>query len=131
MASTGDGTLPPASDPGAVVFQVPAMDDTLGALLVGGLLATALWGVTCVQAASFFLSNSADRKWHKALVGFLWVLDTFDTVLDGHMLYHYLITNFFVPQAILFPVWCALFYELALAACLILSHWQERHRAQY
>lgn len=33
------------------------------------------------------------------------VLDTFDTVLNGHILYFYLVSNYLAPQAILFPVW--------------------------
>ncbi|KAJ7202061.1 hypothetical protein GGX14DRAFT_654667 [Mycena pura] len=98
MATTASPGLPA----GLPAFKV---DNTLGALLIAGLLATALWGVTCVQTFSFFAGGTADRAWQKTLVAFLWVLDTFDTVLNGHILYFYLVSNYLVPQAILFPVW--------------------------
>jgi len=50
---------------------LPHFDNTLGALLIGGLVATALWGVTCVQTFAFFMGETKDRAWHKALVAFL------------------------------------------------------------
>ncbi|KAJ7062123.1 hypothetical protein C8F01DRAFT_124886 [Mycena amicta] len=92
---------------------IPAVDNTLGALLAGGLAATALWGVTCVQTFSFFMSESSERPWLKTLVAFLWVLDTFDTILNGHILYFYLISNYFSPQAILVPVWSVIIHVAA------------------
>ncbi|KAJ7035209.1 hypothetical protein C8F04DRAFT_1099429 [Mycena alexandri] len=94
MASTA---LPP---PG-----LPKFDNTLGALLIGGLVATALWGVTCVQTYTFFMSGSTDRASQKTLVAFLWFLDTFDTFLNCHILYFYLVSNYLNPEAIIFPVW--------------------------
>ncbi|KAJ7474697.1 hypothetical protein FB451DRAFT_274509 [Mycena latifolia] len=99
---------PPMSPP--IIFHV---DNTLGALLVGGLVATALWGVTCVQTFTFFMSDATDRAWHKVLVAFLLVLDTFDTFLNCHILYFYLVTNYFAPQAILFPVWSVIIHVAA------------------
>jgi hypothetical protein len=92
---------------------VPKFDNTLGALLIGGLAATALWGVTCVQTYTFFMSGSTDRAWHKALVAFLLALDTFDTVLNCHILYFYLVTNYLAPQAIIFPVWSVITHVAA------------------
>ncbi|KAF7303645.1 hypothetical protein MIND_00593800 [Mycena indigotica] len=112
MANVGANStvLPPGQLP-----VLPAVDNTLGALLVGGLVATALWGVTCVQTFSFFLRVGADptRRLQKSLVAILWVLDTFDTVLNGHILYFYLITNYFAPQTILFPVWSVIIHVAA------------------
>lgn len=32
-------------------------------------------------------------------------LDTFDSVLNGHFLYHYMVTNFANPLAMMIPVW--------------------------
>jgi len=113
MATNGSA-LPLGGGPDGLPL-IPAVDNTLGALLVGGLAATALWGVTCVQASSFFLNGSNDRTWHKALVGFLWALDTFDTILNGHILYFYLISNYFSPQEILYPVWSVILHVAATA----------------
>lgn len=41
----------------------------------------------------------ASAKLHKRL------LDTFDSVLNGHILYYYLVTNYLNPLAIMTPVW--------------------------
>ncbi|KAJ7429900.1 hypothetical protein B0H11DRAFT_2264688 [Mycena galericulata] len=90
-------------------------DNTLGALLAGGLVAAALWGVTCVQTYIFFMSETTDRTWHKALVAFLVILDTFDTVLTCHILYFYLVSNYLAPQALEFPV-CSAVLDVAVTA---------------
>ncbi|KAJ7080612.1 hypothetical protein B0H15DRAFT_856553 [Mycena belliarum] len=92
---------------------IPHFDNTLGALLVGGMVATALWGVTCVQTYTFFMSCTTDRAWSKALIALLWVLDTFDTFLNCHILYFYLVTNYLAPQAIFFPVWSVIIHVAA------------------
>ncbi|THH29894.1 hypothetical protein EUX98_g4297 [Antrodiella citrinella] len=38
----------------------------------------------------------------------LWLLDTFDVFLNGHILYYYLVVNFFNPFALANPVWSIL-----------------------
>ncbi|KAJ6555146.1 hypothetical protein DFH09DRAFT_1262455 [Mycena vulgaris] len=97
----------------APVSAIPQFDNTLGALLIGGLVATALWGVTCVQTFTFFMGDTTDRAWHKALVAFLLCLDTFDTFLNCHILYFYLVTNYLAPQAIFSPVWSVIIHVAA------------------
>ncbi|KAF7377972.1 hypothetical protein MSAN_00221100 [Mycena sanguinolenta] len=99
--------------PLAPIVPVPKFDATLGALLVGGLVATALYGLTVLQTFAFFTSNITDRAAHKALVAFLFVLDTFDTFLNGHILYFYLVTNYLSPQAIATPVWSLIIHVAA------------------
>jgi hypothetical protein len=59
------------------------------------------------------MSETADHTLHKVLVAFLWVLDTFDTVLNTHILYFYLVTNYLQPQALLFPVWSVIIHVAA------------------
>jgi len=59
------------------------------------------------------MGGAADGASQKALVAFLLVLDTFDTVLNGHILYFYLVTNYLAPQAILFPVWSVIVHVAA------------------
>ncbi|KAF7984184.1 hypothetical protein HWV62_16874 [Athelia sp. TMB] len=41
-------------------------------------------------------------------VAALWILDTFDTALCCHILYHYLVSNFLNPAAMASPVWSIL-----------------------
>ncbi|KAF5381703.1 hypothetical protein D9615_005604 [Tricholomella constricta] len=104
------GTAPP--------LALPAFDNTLGALLVGGLVATGLWGVTCVQTFTFFARNSRDQALFKLMIAFLCVsferaLDTFDSILNGHILYHYLVTNYLNPTAIMEVIWSVIIHVAA------------------
>lgn len=85
--------------------KLPKFDNSLGALLIGGMVAMALWGVTCVQSYSYFTSPSKDRPFIKFTVAFLLILDTFDSALNTHILYHYMVTNYVNPFALLVPVW--------------------------
>ncbi|KAJ7434533.1 hypothetical protein B0H11DRAFT_2296276 [Mycena galericulata] len=61
------------------------------------------------------MSETTDRTWHKALVAFLVILDTFDTVLTCHILYFYLVSNYLAPQALEFPVWSAVLHVAVTA----------------
>ncbi|KAK0227343.1 hypothetical protein EDD85DRAFT_957958 [Armillaria nabsnona] len=85
-------------------------DNTLGALLVGGLVAMALWGITCVQGYTFFTTNQRDRVAFKVLIAFLLALDTFDSVLNGHILYFYLVKNYLNPLAVYAPTWSVILH---------------------
>ncbi|THU79309.1 hypothetical protein K435DRAFT_785899, partial [Dendrothele bispora CBS 962.96] len=96
----------PLSDP----LQLPKFDNTLGAVLLGGLLAMALWGVVCIQTYNFFMGKSRDKPAFKLLIAFLWTLDTFDSALNCHILYYYLVSNYLNPLAVLFPVWSVIIH---------------------
>ncbi|KAF8066978.1 hypothetical protein FPV67DRAFT_1221885 [Lyophyllum atratum] len=99
---------PPSGSPPPMAL--PAFDNTLGALLIGGLLSMVLWGVTCVQTFTFFTRKSRDRPTFKLMIAFLWVLDTFDSALNGHILYFYLVTNYLNPVAIGTPTWSVIIH---------------------
>ncbi|KAF5309036.1 hypothetical protein D9619_013559 [Psilocybe cf. subviscida] len=80
---------------------------TLGALLVGGLINAALWGVTCVQTYNYYVAiRNTDRRLFRLLIGFMWCLSTLDTIMGAHTLYHYMVIHFADPLAILAPIWC-------------------------
>ncbi|TFK64553.1 hypothetical protein BDN72DRAFT_261893 [Pluteus cervinus] len=83
----------------------PSFDDSLGALLVGGLVAMALWGVTCMQTYTHFTRKSTDRPAFRVMIAFLSALDTFDSALNAHILYYYMVTHFLDPLALLVPIW--------------------------
>ncbi|KAG9311251.1 hypothetical protein JVU11DRAFT_8335 [Chiua virens] len=86
----------------ALPFNV---DNTLGALLIGGLFAAAFWGITSVQAYIYFQRYPDDRPALKIIVVILWVLDTFDACLTSQILYYYLVINYMNPSSIGIPVW--------------------------
>ncbi|KAI0086476.1 hypothetical protein BDY19DRAFT_345224 [Irpex rosettiformis] len=73
-------------------------DNTLGALLFGGLVASILYGVTSMQTVIYYYqrghSRSADGWLIRTAVPLLWILATIDMGLIYHFLYSYLIFNY-------------------------------------
>ncbi|KAF9497033.1 hypothetical protein BDN71DRAFT_1505266 [Pleurotus eryngii] len=110
---------PTAAGAGAGVTLPSSMsfDSTLGSLLVGGLAAVALWGVTNVQTFNYFSRGSNDRPSFKLLILALWVLDTFDSALDGHILYFYLVSNYASPMAVMTLVWSIIIHVAITSVC--------------
>ncbi|KAA1472644.1 hypothetical protein DENSPDRAFT_872325 [Dentipellis sp. KUC8613] len=103
------------STPGLPVnpFEGVAWDNTLGALLIGGLLSGILYGITCTQCWVYYEKSSNDRLMLKFFVACLWLLDSFDFALNGHLVYHYLVTNYTNPLALTAkPVWSLLIHVL-------------------
>ncbi|KAF9559107.1 hypothetical protein CPC08DRAFT_763544 [Agrocybe pediades] len=116
MSNTTGSAIPPptgALPTGPIV--IPKFDGTLGSLLVGGLIAMALWGVTCVQTYNYFTRTNKDRLYLKVTVGLLWLLDTFDSALNGHILYYYMVSNYLNPLAIFHPVWSIIIHVAVTA----------------
>ncbi|KII84002.1 hypothetical protein PLICRDRAFT_435591 [Plicaturopsis crispa FD-325 SS-3] len=110
MASPSPMTSPSTPSPSLADVH---FDNTLGALLVGGLVAIALWGVACTQTYIYFENtyrHARDRAWLRSLIAVLWVLDTFDSCLHAHILYHYLVSNFLDPLAMAVPVWSVIIH---------------------
>ncbi|KIJ61815.1 hypothetical protein HYDPIDRAFT_42319 [Hydnomerulius pinastri MD-312] len=87
-----------------VHFDSPPVDDTLGVLFVGLLVATGLYGVLCTQ--TFIYTQVFDDGWLlKSLVALVWTFDTLHLVLIGNGVYYYLITNHMNPDALLTSTW--------------------------
>jgi len=69
-------------------------------------MAMALWGVTCVQAFTFFTRRSKkDSLLLKIGIALLWLLDTLQSGLDCHIVYHFLVTNYLNPIVISQTLW--------------------------
>ncbi|KAJ7206110.1 hypothetical protein GGX14DRAFT_397371 [Mycena pura] len=82
------------------------LDTTLGAIAVCYMLAWGLYGVMSTQTFSYFQKfNVSDSLWLKGLVAVLWLLDTLQLVLIGHVLYYWLITNYANPAVLADSVW--------------------------
>ncbi|KAL5501295.1 hypothetical protein ACEPAH_8555 [Sanghuangporus vaninii] len=73
---------------------VPALDDTMGVLFIGVVLAMALWGASSVQVYYYFNRYTKDELWMKTLVAVTWALDTTHQGLIIHTVYTYLITEY-------------------------------------
>lgn len=74
---------------------ITAPHDSIGVLLVGGLVSTALYGITCLQCFIFFHRFRTERKLLKFSVWLLFLLDTAHlAVFVGYSLYWYAVINF-------------------------------------
>ncbi|KAF8903696.1 hypothetical protein CPB84DRAFT_721957 [Gymnopilus junonius] len=67
-----------------------------------------LYGITCLQTYVYYRKGQRDHVSFKAIIYFLWLLDTFHLTLITHSLYFYLITSYANPVQLLFPTWSIL-----------------------
>ncbi|KAK6995859.1 hypothetical protein R3P38DRAFT_111245 [Favolaschia claudopus] len=71
------------------------LDNTLGTWLIGLILSSVLYGITCLQVYLYFTKScSRDRTILKAFVMGLFLLDTFHLSLVSHSMYSVVVTNF-------------------------------------
>ncbi|KAG6811938.1 hypothetical protein H0H92_005167 [Tricholoma furcatifolium] len=79
---------------------------TLGAILIGCIIAGMIYGASCFQMFKF--SQESKDPWiFKAIIFFLWVLDTTVMALIIHAVYHYAVIDYSNGLALEFPVWLA------------------------
>ncbi|KAH9045813.1 hypothetical protein EDB84DRAFT_1674369 [Lactarius hengduanensis] len=80
------------------VFAMPALipvHNTLGALFIGTVLSSIIYGVTWLQVYSYYSSHSSRDRWQfKSFVAFLMLVDSANVVFVIHTSYHVGITNF-------------------------------------
>ncbi|CCL99789.1 uncharacterized protein FIBRA_01811 [Fibroporia radiculosa] len=112
------------SDP--YVPVVPPTGETLngtyGAMLIGVLVAAILFGATNVQVYMYAIHNPHDSIWNKLVVGALWILDAVHTALCFHLVYWYLITNYYRPPELLDIVWSFKAQIIVVAILIIFVH---------
>ncbi|PBL04001.1 hypothetical protein ARMGADRAFT_1157989 [Armillaria gallica] len=99
-----------ASVPAGQPIELPAVDNTLGALYIGSSLATVLYGVICVQTFLYITSNRARYdSWAMKLLVFILFskahlnrsgLDTTQQCLMLAGMYRLLITDYANPDAL-------------------------------
>lgn len=104
-----------------ISFAGTNWDNTLGALLIGVLVSGMLFGLTCMQAYTYFeRARESDGKRLKGFVACLWcvcfvslalqwshdrvpscrLLDALDFALNCHTAYFFLVTNYTNPLAL-------------------------------
>ncbi|EIW52067.1 uncharacterized protein TRAVEDRAFT_54046 [Trametes versicolor FP-101664 SS1] len=69
------------------------MNETLGVLFIGTMVATVLYGVTLHQVQKYYKLYPQDIHWYRVLVPSLFVLETVHTALTADTYYYYLITG--------------------------------------
>ncbi|KAJ8092420.1 hypothetical protein PM082_023875 [Marasmius tenuissimus] len=98
---------------------------TIGAEFWGVMLATALWGVTCMQTWWYYDNYPNDHRTLKVLVAATWISDTVHEALILHIVYEAGISNFgdvesldrippFLYLEVLFNALTGLFVQLFL-----------------
>lgn len=88
--------------PTAQPIELPAFDNSLGALYIGSSLSTVLYGVICVQTFLYMTSNRTrfDSWAMKLLVFILFGLDTAQQCLMLAGMYRFLISDYANPAAL-------------------------------
>ncbi|KAF8188684.1 hypothetical protein BJ912DRAFT_391935 [Pholiota molesta] len=70
------------------------IDNTVGAIFLGVVGASLLFGITTLQAYWYYHSYYNDSRLHKCAVALLWTLDAFHLALVVHTVYAYAVTGF-------------------------------------
>ncbi|KDQ59280.1 hypothetical protein JAAARDRAFT_34011 [Jaapia argillacea MUCL 33604] len=83
----------------------PDISNTLGNLFLSLAVGAVLYGVTLTQAYVYFSRYHDDGRILKFLVVVICVLDGLNLVFTTHLVYHYVITNFGVFEALNHVVW--------------------------
>ncbi|KAH9027096.1 hypothetical protein EDB85DRAFT_2276781 [Lactarius pseudohatsudake] len=82
------------------------LHNTLGALFIGTVLSSLLYGITWLQVYSYYNSHCSRDRWPlKSFVAFLMLLDTTNLVFIIYTFYHIGITNFGDYQSLAFKTW--------------------------
>ncbi|KAJ8489806.1 hypothetical protein ONZ45_g13438 [Pleurotus djamor] len=71
-----------------------AIDNTMGATLLGAMGAAILFGITNIQVFNYFMWYPTDALFNKVIVLFLWAFEVFHVFLTTHAIYFYLISSF-------------------------------------
>ncbi|KAJ3997772.1 hypothetical protein F5050DRAFT_1806541 [Lentinula boryana] len=75
-------------------LQSKTIDNTLGAVFIGIVGATFLFGITTLQVYLYYHHYRRDSRFHKLAVAVLWILDIVHLVLIVHAVYHYAVNGF-------------------------------------
>ncbi|KAL4250710.1 hypothetical protein ABKN59_005496 [Abortiporus biennis] len=83
-----------------VHLVVPKLDNTLGAMFIGLIVSSILYGITCVQTYVYYVDNKTkDRVVLRSMVAVLWILNTLDMVFITHCVYYFAVTNYANPTS--------------------------------
>ncbi|EKM50944.1 uncharacterized protein PHACADRAFT_187582 [Phanerochaete carnosa HHB-10118-sp] len=80
----------------SVPLENPIIIDAMpqyGGALIGAIISTALWGISCMQMFMYFLNFDSDRWTVKLFVVYLWIADTVVEIVGFVGLFESLITR--------------------------------------
>lgn len=82
------------------------VNNTLGALLIGTILSSIIYGVTLLQVYSYYNSQCSRDRWPlKSFVFFLMLVDSINMTFIIYTTYHIGVTNFGDYRTIIFVPW--------------------------
>ncbi|OSC98177.1 hypothetical protein PYCCODRAFT_1346148, partial [Trametes coccinea BRFM310] len=95
--------------------EVPSLNNTFGAFLLGTFVGLMLYGLTLHQTYRYYRLFPGDLKLIRAFVSVSdRVLETIHTALCMHICYYYLVLNYANPLALLDGVWYVCFDALVI-----------------
>ncbi|OSD07968.1 hypothetical protein PYCCODRAFT_1463231 [Trametes coccinea BRFM310] len=78
---------------------------TVGAMLIGGIVGASLYGLTCSQGFMYYNRGQKDSFLMRTYVLVLWLVDSTNVLLMGHLLYDSFITHYGDPTIFDKPLW--------------------------
>ncbi|KAI0643500.1 hypothetical protein C8Q79DRAFT_979428 [Trametes meyenii] len=107
--------------PSPLNVEFPPLDDTLGAIYIGLVVGTMLYGLTVHQTYRYYKLYPKDRLYIKALVVIIVALETLHIILWNIVGYHYTITEAFNIRGMVLAHWsnklCLIETGFAIFSC--------------
>ncbi|KAI0741019.1 hypothetical protein C8Q76DRAFT_209244 [Earliella scabrosa] len=88
-----------------LLSNLPTLDETYGALLLGTFAGLILYGVFLHQAYRYARVYAKDHLTNKSFVLCVVLVDTVHNIVSMHACYAYLVNNYFNPLALLRGIW--------------------------
>ncbi|KAI0712582.1 hypothetical protein C8Q76DRAFT_490194 [Earliella scabrosa] len=101
--------------------QIPAIDNTYGAVLLGSNFSLILYGFNLHQAYRYIRQFPNDSRFVKTVVWLVLGLETMNSAFCMHITYSHLVTNYFNPIALTFAWWSLDSMPLAAGISIITS----------
>ncbi|KAI9058005.1 hypothetical protein FKP32DRAFT_1762002 [Trametes sanguinea] len=108
-------------NPLALLQEVPSLNNTFGAFLLGTFIGLMLYGLTLHQTYRYYRLFPGDLKIIQAFVIAALILETIHTVLCMHICYYYLVLNYAKPLALLDGVWSIRILPVPTALVILVS----------
>ncbi|KAK0492362.1 hypothetical protein EDD18DRAFT_511732 [Armillaria luteobubalina] len=100
----------------STTMVLPALDNTMGALLIGTIVAASIWGSSILHTYEYYSDYPKDHIGMKCVVAIVCLLDTMHQIFITHALYIYLIKGFANPLILTKLLWTFLI-QLVITAC--------------
>ncbi|KAI0788127.1 hypothetical protein C8Q74DRAFT_1366889 [Fomes fomentarius] len=101
--------------------QVPALDNTYGAVLMGSNISLILYGFNIHQAYRYMRQFPNDSRFVKSIVWLTLALESMNSAFCIYISYHHLVTNYFNPIELTFASWALDSMPMATGLSMIVA----------